>query len=66
MSADRLLQMKQEEVCLFQFFLYHNGINLNFFQIRRMQEQLMLMQEQLRQNSRPVSNAQSLDDLLNE
>ena len=47
MTADRLLQIKQEE-------------------IRRMQEQLCLMQEQLRQNSRPVSNAQSMDDLLNE
>ncbi|KAH9426784.1 septin-2-like [Dermatophagoides pteronyssinus] len=47
LSADRLLQMKQEE-------------------IRRMQEQLMIMQEQLRQTSRPVSNAQSLDDLLDD
>lgn len=46
LTADQLLQLKQEE-------------------IRRMQEQLTLMQAQLRaSNSRPVSNAQSMDDLL--
>lgn len=47
LTADRLLQIKQDE-------------------IRRMQEQLSIMQEQLRASSRPVSNAQSMDDLLNE